>query len=498
WAFFDYPDFDANFQVADGKISYSTTGYYPDPGSGGEWFYSNTDVANSEWAAKVGVGTSYTMEFSARVTGGSGAVPGLHTTVCNGDGQAWLTVAPDHVAIGNGSQETRVLQGNVDNSTDFHDYRIAFDGASETYRVWRDGILIGKNLESPTTYSKSGVAFGDATSTGYGDAEIDYFRWDPSNDYEPIALTPVPLAEKGSDEFGYQYEADTDLPNVEDSGTSKTNWLQFDYPGFDANFQVADGKLSYSTTGYYPDPGSGGEWFYSDSTVDDSAWDAEVYAGNSFTAEFSAKVTGGEGLVPGLHTIFENGIEGVWLTVDTDHVAIGDGHDEDLIILDGVDNFSDFHTYRLAFDAVSRKFQVWRDGDHIGVDLDAPFETLLRRLAFGDATSQGFGDAEIDYFRWDSTGAYAPVSLVPGDFNGDDRVDVADLGILATYYGGTGGLEQGDANGDGNIDVADLGILATNYGYGTAAASVPEPSVLVGLLSLVLAGCCARRRHSRE
>jgi hypothetical protein len=54
---------------------------------------------------------------------------------------------------------------------------------------------------------------------------------------------------------------------------------------------------------------------------------------------------------------------------------------------------------------------------------------------------------------------------IPGDANGDDVVDVGDLGILAANYGGSGKTwEQGDFNNDGIVDVGDLGILAAHYG----------------------------------
>jgi hypothetical protein len=59
--------------------------------------------------------------------------------------------------------------------------------------------------------------------------------------------------------------------------------------------------------------------------------------------------------------------------------------------------------------------------------------------------------------------------LYPGDANLDGLVNVADLGILATYYDDeeTGhDWAEGDFNGDGVVNVADLGILATWYGFG--------------------------------
>jgi hypothetical protein len=60
----------------------------------------------------------------------------------------------------------------------------------------------------------------------------------------------------------------------------------------------------------------------------------------------------------------------------------------------------------------------------------------------------------------------------PGDANGDSRVDVSDLGILAAHYGMTAGATwaDGDFTNDGAVDVSDLGILAANYGTGTGTA----------------------------
>jgi hypothetical protein len=68
----------------------------------------------------------------------------------------------------------------------------------------------------------------------------------------------------------------------------------------------------------------------------------------------------------------------------------------------------------------------------------------------------------------------AKLMLVPlmGDANGDGKVDVGDLGILAANYGGEDKTwSLGDFNKDGKVDVGDLGILAANYGQGSSQAS---------------------------
>jgi hypothetical protein len=76
------------------------------------------------------------------------------------------------------------------------------------------------------------------------------------------------------------------------------------------------------------------------------------------------------------------------------------------------------------------------------------------------------GTVDIGAFEFGSS----PAPL-PGDANGDGRVNFADLLILAQNYGKTGATySQGDFTGDGTVGFADLLILAQNYGRTNAAA----------------------------
>jgi len=55
---------------------------------------------------------------------------------------------------------------------------------------------------------------------------------------------------------------------------------------------------------------------------------------------------------------------------------------------------------------------------------------------------------------------------IPGDLNGDGCVDQADLGILLSDWGCSGGDCAGDIDGDSDTDQSDLGILLAHWGEG--------------------------------
>jgi hypothetical protein len=218
-----------------------------------------------------------------------------------------------------------------------------------------------------------------------------------------LAATASAFAESmDSADFAYKYEASSGLPTVEDSGAGKTNWAPCLYTG---SVSVADDLLSYSTM---PNAG-GGSWFESSVNAPGSAWLAQVGASTSYTIEFSAKVTASVGDVPGLHVFFDNGVNCTWLNVDTTKVAVGDGYHESTVLVSGINNSTDLHVYRVAYDASDVSLQIWRDGVPIGADIAPAKSTVYKVLGFGDATSSGSGAGSIDYFRWDPTGAYAPV-----------------------------------------------------------------------------------------
>ena len=83
----------------------------------------------------------------------------------------------------------------------------------------------------------------------------------------------------------------------------------------------------------------------------------------------------------------------------------------------------------------------------------------------------------------------SPNDPIPGDANGDGRVDGSDVTILAGSWQiqSDATWEMGDFNGDGKVDGSDVTILAGNWQYGTTSATttVPEPSIFVLFLSML-------------
>jgi hypothetical protein len=67
---------------------------------------------------------------------------------------------------------------------------------------------------------------------------------------------------------------------------------------------------------------------------------------------------------------------------------------------------------------------------------------------------------------------------LPGDANGDDRVNLADFNLLAAHFGRSGrGVASGDANFDGLVNLSDFNLLAGHFGQELAASAAvaPEP-----------------------
>jgi len=115
----------------------------------------------------------------------------------------------------------------------------------------------------------------------------------------------------------------------------------------------------------------------------------------------------------------------------------------------------------LAYDAQANAATLTFPGFPKGTLPDGRYRVTLKSAGVSDRAGNAVAadrSADVFYMR--------------GDFNHDGRIDVADLGVLASNYGRRAGadLGDGDTDGDGDVDVADLGVLSSAYNK-----SLPPP-----------------------
>ena len=89
------------------------------------------------------------------------------------------------------------------------------------------------------------------------------------------------------------------------------------------------------------------------------------------------------------------------------------------------------------------------------------------------------------------------VTLLYGDANLDGTVDDEDASILGAHWQMQSGATwaMGDFNGDNKVNDKDAAIMAAHWGTPAEGNSVPEPSTVVLLLGLAVAGLAAWRRR---
>jgi hypothetical protein len=150
------------------------------------------------------------------------------------------------------------------------------------------------------------------------------------------------------------------------------------------------------------------------------------------------------------------------------------------------------HTYRIAQAPGSDEYNIWVDGELIGL-----FNATDTGIGVGGSHwwSDGgstSGNYLLDYIRFSPDGfsPFDPPSP-SGDFDEDGDVDGRDFLIWQRGAGSSGMpgmmLNQGDANSDGTVNSQDLEIWHQQFGSvesSSALTQVPEPSGRVALLSL--------------
>ena len=145
---------------------------------------------------------------------------------------------------------------------------------------------------------------------------------------------------------------------------------------------------------------------------------------------------------------------------------------------------------------VAQEDLLMSDVSSTGMDLEIgqlttnhPMNGLLDEVAIYD-TVLSAADVLAHY----EAGAVEPL---PGDANGDGIVNDLDAAALADNWqtATEATWAMGDFNNDGAVDDIDATILASNWQTAAASQSVPEPSSMIGLLGLCLAGFLASARR---
>lgn len=104
------------------------------------------------------------------------------------------------------------------------------------------------------------------------------------------------------------------------------------------------------------------------------------------------------------------------------------------------------------------KFPVSADGTFSFANMEPGAYTLV-------ASATGYLSAQIQFtLAANQNFTLAPATLVAGDTNGDDVIDLLDASLIASNFGDSANVTVADLNHDGQIDVGDLTIIGHQFG----------------------------------
>ena len=470
------------------------------------------------WQNNITSTAGYTVEARVRVNSGTGAPWGVNYIQASAQTAPGATGGPDAVLSlkedGVGWANAYAIPlSSEDNTDDFHLYRIAQEPGKTAFSVWRDGVLLaselGDGVSNVDTLNR--IIIGDVGGYYGGNLEYDYLRF-TSGAYAPIDQITIPVvpptATMNSSNFTYKYEMNVDPTSVADIDLDANESADWGVGGTGSVTMTDHGTIVIDSQGesmaYLESGLSGASRIWK--TVD-------MATENGLTVEISLKVLsdlGPEGdFISGAFGMAAGPSNGGSTAGVLGIAADGQfwyGGDEIALEGETYDNTDDFHTFRLSLNTPEEggKWYLWRDGELLTPDGAYQSITSFNALYMGDVGGYVEGSVEIEYVRFTS-GAYSPSTEeepIPGDANKDGKVDGSDVTILAGNWqkgvsdGLTASWEEGDFNGDGKVDGSDVTILAGNWqaGVNSATASVPEPSAILLILSMIAGVVFVRRR----
>ena len=167
---------------------------------------------------------------------GMQATAALNTGLPGMVGNSWLNLKPDSTSWGLFGYKTDFSA--EDNSDNFHDFRVALEPGTDTYSVWRDGLLLGENIPSGENNDLNRIVFGDMGGLHGGDFDVDYLRF-TSGAYAPVdfiypeqpvkperpgAVAGGPVIDGGTTPYAW-YRADQGVVLWENTEEDQVAWL---------------------------------------------------------------------------------------------------------------------------------------------------------------------------------------------------------------------------------------------------------------------------------
>lgn len=374
-----------------------------DASTNGKYLISSQDVgtAGDGWRSlEASSSTGFTIESRVKITECTGANGAICLEAGPSDSKVYARLNFFAGSIGwNGTTLT-----NLDTST-YHTYRITRAGGTAVHSVWVDGVLVAENLGTGFTYNNSTLyrcLLGSPGSGWTGKAEVAYLRF-----HKGAFAPPTPndkSRRKSSSDFPVQYEMQSADTRISTTGNT-ADWVK---GGSGATIENSGGYLSVAMSSKVQ-----AYW-----QTTDNVWKSVVTPQTPFTVDFKVKIN--NALVNDRAMIFMTGTSGpvgsLYVGAHSTSWQV-DGSMSNNIVLDTNDNTDAFHVFRITYDGATRHgFTVWRDGVKIGeclVDCTNFYNfsnNALGIVRFGVASSGNNathgGSFDIDYIRWDTTGAY--------------------------------------------------------------------------------------------
>ncbi len=168
------------------------------------------------WQGKTSIEDGYTVEARVKILNNpeSDVAFGIFATPSDNDGVGYLTVGANGQGWGgSGEDGNNLALGEVDNTDDFHVFRLVQHPGEDIYSVWRDDVKIAEGINRGYSSAQDAMWILDGSGYWGGQAEVDYVRF-MSGAYAP-----------DSSEY-FAGDANRDhVVDAEDAAILASNWL---------------------------------------------------------------------------------------------------------------------------------------------------------------------------------------------------------------------------------------------------------------------------------